>query len=142
MNKKLVEDFLYKDITYQIRGACFEVWKEFGGAFKESIIEKALVSSLRGRGLKIENQKIINIYYKKEKVGAYVPDIIVNDSILIEMKCKPFLTKEDEKQFWFYLKGSKYKLGLLINFGPKNLDIVRRVYDKARFQRESAQLSA
>lgn len=138
MNKRLVGDFLYKDITYQIRGACFEVWKEFGGAFKESVIRKALIKVLQEKGLEVEDQKRINIYFKDEKVGVYVPDMIINGSILIEIKCKPFLIQEDERQFWFYLKGSTYKLGLLINFGPKKLDIRRRIYDKARFQRNSA----
>ncbi|MBP9686775.1 MAG: hypothetical protein KBD66_03170 [Candidatus Doudnabacteria bacterium] len=44
------------------------------------------------------------------------------------------MTSEDRRQFWFYLKGSEYKLGLLINFGPKKLEIFRRIYDKARIE--------
>ncbi|MDD5222742.1 MAG: GxxExxY protein [bacterium] len=128
-NKK---DFLYEKETYEIRGACFAVWKEFAGAFKESIVDKALIKELRDRGLKVENQKRIDVYFKGEKVGTYIPDQIVNEKILIELKCKPFLAKEDERQFWYYLKASKYKLGLLINFGPKKLDIKRRIYDQAR----------
>ena len=74
----------------------------------------------------------MDVYFKGEKVGTYIPDQIVNEEILIEIKCKPFLTKEDEKQFWHYLKASEYKLGLLVNFGPKKLDIKRRIYDQAR----------
>jgi len=126
-NKK----FLYSDITYKIRGACFKVWKQFRGAFKEKIIENALMTELENYGLKIETQKRIPISYKGKKVGVYVPDAIVNDKVLIELKSKPRLTKEDQKQFWLYLKGSKYKLGLLINFG-KQLEIKRKVYDTAR----------
>ena len=61
-----------------------------------------------------------------------IPDQIVNDIILIEIKCKPFLSREDERQFWHYLKGTDYKLGMLINFGSKKLEIKRRIYDKAR----------
>jgi len=62
-----------------------------------------------------------------------VPDLIINDSILIELKAKPRLLKEDEKQFWYYLKGTDYKLGFLINFGaPDGVEIVRKVYDSAR----------
>jgi len=61
--------------------------------------------------LKVERQKRINIYYDNKKVGVYVPDIVVNDKILIELKRKAFITKEDEKKFWHYLKGSDYKLG-------------------------------
>lgn len=125
-------ELLYGKETYEIRGACFWVWKEFGGSFKESVVQKALLVELKHRGLVAECQKRITLYYRGEKIGVYIPDIIVNGTILIELKCKPFLTKEDEKQFWRYLKGSEYKLGMLINFGAKGLQIKRRIFDKAR----------
>lgn len=132
MATKKGEKLLYEDLTYQIRGACFNVWKEFGGAFKEKVVDRALTEELKGRGLEVESQKAIDIYYKGKKIAIYTPDKIVNNSILLEIKCKPFLTKEDERQFWYYLKGSNYRLGLLINFGSKKLEIKRRIYDKAR----------
>lgn len=126
------ENFLYKDITYQIRGACFDVWKKFGGAFKERVIDNALTIALQKRGLVVENQKRIEVYFENKKVGYYVPDKIINDKIILEIKCKPYITKEDKNQFWLYFKSSKYKIGLLINFGSRNLEIERRIYDKAR----------
>lgn len=140
MVTKKGEKILYEGTTYQIRGACFKIWKEFGGAFKERIIDNALEEELKSRGLSSESQKRIDIYYNNKKVGAYVPDKVINDSIILEIKCKPFLTKEDKHQFWHYLKCSKYKLGFLINFGSKKLEIKRRIYDKARkeYPRHSA----
>ena len=126
------DKLLYRQESYLIRGACFEVYKHFGGAFKESIIDKALRVSLKERKLQIETQKRIDIYFKDEKVGTYIPDIVVNDKIIIELKCKPFLTKEDIDQFWKYLKGSQFKLGFLVNFSPNKLEIKRIVYDTAR----------
>ena len=96
------------------------------------MVDRALSLALENEGLKVENQKCINIYYDNVKIGTYTPDKIINDSILIEVKCKPCLIKEDERQFWLYLKGSEYKLGLLINFGSEKLEIKRRIYDKAR----------
>jgi len=132
MVTKSGEELLYEKESFLIRGACFDLYKEFGGAFKESVINKALVLEFKTRDLKIENQKRIEIKHRNEKVGTYVPDIIVGDKILVELKVKPFLTKEDEKQFWYYLRGSKYKLGFLINFGTHKLEIKRRIYDKAR----------
>lgn len=134
----MVEKLLYEKETYLIRGACFEVWNEFGGAFKEKIIEKALQIALKEKKLNIETQKRINIYFKDKKVGIYIPDIIVNNKIIIELKCKPFMSKGDIDQFWKYLRGSKYKLGLLINFSPKGLIIKRIVYDTAREKNASA----
>lgn len=127
-----VSDFLYEEESYKIRGACFEVYNEFGGAFKECIIDKALTIALEEKGLQIENQKRIDIYYKKQKVGTYIPDKIVNDIIILELKSKPFLLKADLDQFWKYLQGSSYKLGFLINFSPDKLDIRRVVYDTKR----------
>lgn len=122
---------LYEKESYEIRGACFKVWKEFGSAYKESIVDKALTIELRSRKLTIEEQKRINVYYNGQKVGTYVPDKVVNNIIIIELKSKPFLTLGDIKQFWRYLKGSNYKLGFLVNFGNK-LEIKRVVYDAAR----------
>jgi GxxExxY protein len=133
-------DYLYQDITYDIRGACFWVWKEFGGAFKEKIVENALALELGKRNRSVERQKRINIYYLKEKVGTYIPDMIVDSTVLVELKCKPMLVKQDMQQFWTYLKGSDCKLGLLINFGRK-LEIERRVYDEARQKRDQRSIT-
>jgi len=131
-DKKKIKDFLYEKESYLIIEACREVWKEFGGAFKEKIVDNALTVALQNKGLTVENQKRINIYFKGVKVGTYTPDKIINKVILIELKCKPFLTREDEKQFWYYLRSSNYKLGFLINFSPVKLEFKRRIYDRAR----------
>ena len=126
-----MEKLLYEKESYEIRGACFWVRKEFGSAFKESVVDNAITEELKKRGLHVESQKRIDIYYQGKKVGTYIPDKVINNAIIIEMKAKPFLTKQDIKQFWHYLKGTNYKLGFLINFGNR-LEIKRVVYDKAR----------
>lgn len=119
---------LYENESYKIRGACFKVYNSLGGGIKEKIIERALVHELKSQKINISNQSKIDIFYNNEKIGAYIPDVIVEDKIIIELKSKPFITKEDEKQFWGYLKGSKYQLGFLINFGPQKLIIKRFIY--------------
>lgn len=138
---RLNPNLLYEKDTFKIREACREVWKEFGGIFKEKIVDRALTLALINKGLKVDSQKRIDIYFLKKKIGTYIPDKIINDRILIEVKCKPFLTKEDERQFWYYIKASPYKVGILVNFGSRGLEFIRRVYDKARekeFRRKSA----
>ncbi len=80
----------------------------------------------------MENQKRIDIYYKNKKVGVYIPDKIIDDKVLLEVKCKPILSKKDEEQFWKYLKGTEYRLGLLINFGANNLEIKRIICDQVK----------
>lgn len=122
---------IYEKESYEIHGACFWIWKEFGSGFKESIVDRALTIELKNRGLNVEDQKRVTIYYNNEKVGTYIPDKIINNAILLEVKCKPFLHRQDMEQFWHYLKATTYKLGFLVNFGNK-LQIKRVVYDTAR----------
>lgn len=57
---------------------------------------------------------------------------MVDNKIIVEIKVKPVLIQEDKKQFWYYLRGSYYRLGFLVNFGTKKLEVVRRIYDLAR----------
>ncbi len=132
MAKQKIGDFLYEKESYEVRGALFAVWKTFHGMFKESVVERALIHELTKRGLEVDSQKRIPIFYDDKKVGTYVPDLVVNGKILIELKVKPMLTREDDRQFWYYLRGSSYRLGFLVNFGSKKLEIKRRIYDKSR----------
>lgn len=130
---KRTTQLLYEKESYLIQGAFFEVYKRLRNNYKESVIHNALFQELNARGLKVEKNKAIVVLYRGQKVGTYIPDLVVNDAILIEIKCKPFLHKEDIKQFWYYLKGSDYKVGYLVNFGkPDGVEFIRRVYDTAR----------
>ena len=106
---------LYKDISYIIQGGAFEVYKQFRNRHKEVVYLRALIIYLKNKGLNIDKEKQIPIYFQGKKVGTYIPDIVVNDCIFIELKCKPYITNDDIKQFWYYLKVSNYKVGYLIN---------------------------
>src|SRR3989344_3514797 len=133
------EDFLYEDLTYKIRGAAFTVRRELGLGHKESVYHYALASEFKKLGLVFDSQKTLPVLYNGEKVGSYVPDFIVKNKILIELKSLPEIGRPQQEQVWSYLKGSQYKLALLINFGSKDVEIKRLIYDKAR-QRNSAQV--
>ena len=130
MKKNKIPDFLYEEESYKIRGACFNVYNTLGGGIREKIIERALTKELLSQGMTVGNQTRINIVYKNEKIGVYIPDLVVDNKIIIEIKSKPFITKEDKKQFWSYLRGSKYKLGFLIGFTSQKLIIERLVHTK------------
>ena len=125
-------DLLYPELSYLIVGACQDVWKELGPAFKESVYQEALIRELSTRQIAFVSQCRVPVLYKGERVGVYVPDFIIDDKILIEIKHVPFLTVKEKKQCWYYLKGTQYRLLLLINFGGKELEVARRIYDKAR----------
>jgi GxxExxY protein len=127
------EKFLYKKESYIIQGGAFEIYKKFRNRHKEKVYQRAYYFYLKDKGLKVEKEKQIPIYFNNKKVGIYNPDLVISDIIFIELKCKPMITKDDIKQFWYYLKCSNYKVGYLINFGsPNGVQIIRRVYDTAR----------
>lgn len=127
-----MEDFLYADLTYKIRGSIFIVWRELGCVFKESIYQKALAKQFDTAELNYIREPSIPIYFLGEKVGIYRPDFVVEDKVIIEIKVLPNLTLREEKQLWYYLKGTNYKIALLVNFGSPKLQIKRWIYDKAR----------
>lgn len=130
---------IYPSESYMIRGACFIIYKKFRNTQKESVYQKALVEELKSKGLNVEREKQLPVYHLGIKVGTYAPDLLVNDAIILELKAKPFLHKDDVQQFWHYLKNSEFKLGFLINFGePNGVKIIRRVYEQARILRSSA----
>lgn len=129
----MVTELLYKEESYIIQGGAFEVYKEFRDRHKEVAYLRALIAYLEDHGLQTNRERQIPIYFQGKKVGSYVPDIIVNNKILVEIKCKPNITKQDIGQFWGYLKSTDYKVGYLLNFGaPQGVQIIRRVYDTAR----------
>lgn len=132
-NRETDAKLLYKEESYLIQGGAFEVYKQFRNRHKEIVYSRALIAYLQNKGLEIEKEKQIPIYFQGKKVGIYIPDIVVNGSVFIELKCKPNIVTDDIKQFWYYLKCSDYKVGYLINFGATNgVQIVRRIYDTAR----------
>lgn len=120
---------LYEEESYIIRGGCFEVYRQFRNRHKEKVYNKALTTYLKKHGLSVEQEKQIPIYFDTVKVGVYIPDIVVNGKLFIELKCKPSISQEDKAQFWHYLKITSLRLGFLVNFGFENgVEIVRRVY--------------
>ena len=124
---------LYEQESYIIRGAAFDIYKQFKNSHKEKIYRDSLFFGLQNKGLRVNKEKRIDIFYENKKVGTYVPDMVIEDKIFIELKANPVVLKSDIEQFWHYLKSSNYKLGFLINFGaPKGVQIIRRIYDTAR----------
>lgn len=99
MGNKKVQGFLYGKESYLIRGACYEVWDALRGVFKEKAIEVALKKEMASRGLRVETQKRIPLLYKGEIIGNYAPDFIVEDKIIVELKAKPYVSQQDERQF-------------------------------------------
>lgn len=116
-------------ISYKVIGCAFEVYKVLGPGLLESIYEKALMKELELQGLHAENQVPININYKGTELGdGYRLDILVDDYLVLELKSVDELSPVHFKQLQTYLKLTKKKVGLLINFNEKDLmDGIHRV---------------
>ena len=125
-------DYLYKDLTYNMRGAFYEVYNTLGPGFKEDIYHRALAKEFRARELPYTEQTRLSIRYKDEVVGIYQPDFIVDNKIIVEIKSLIQMPSVFEMQLFYYLKGTDYRLGFLVNFGGNKLDIRRRIFDTAR----------
>lgn len=124
---------LYEKESYDIRGVIYNIYKIYRNYHKEGVYHNSMYDDLTLMGYQVEKNKRIYIYHNNKKVGTYVPDLVIDNIIIIELKCKPRLTMEDRKQFWHYLKSTDYKLGFLVNFGnPNGVEIERKVFDLKR----------
>jgi len=117
----------YDDITHAIIGAFYDVYNVLGPGFLENVYENALLIELNDRGLKAHSQCPVKVQYKGQTVGEYIADIIVEDSIICEIKAIQKLRPEHEAQLLNYLKATGIKIGLLLNFGPKP-QVKRRIF--------------
>ena len=117
---------LEEDLSYQIRGAVFEVSRHLGHGFLEKVYERALSRELRSRGLRVAIQVSLVVRYKGKDVGWYYADMIVEDRILLELKSQA-RTKNDEAQLLNYLKASGLRVGMLINFVCPKAQIKRLI---------------
>jgi len=118
-------NIIYPDLFYEIMGAIFEVHKQLGPGFLESIYEKALIEELSIRGMKVETQKFIELSYKNKKVGTHRLDLIVEDKVVVELKTVERFSVHHKAQLTSYLKASGYKLGILVNFSKSKVEYGR-----------------
>jgi len=117
-----MSEYLYSDITKEIIAAAMEVHTALGPGMLESAYEECLMYELQSRGLKVEKQVPIPIVYKEVKLDCgYRLDILVNKSIIVELKVVDAINEVHEAQVLTYLKFSGCKVGLLINFNVKSL---------------------
>lgn len=123
---------LYKELAYQVVGAFYEVYNTLGPGFKESVYHNALAIEFTLRKIPFETNKKLSIKYKEQKAGIYEPDFVIDNKILVEIKAVPKMPRVYEKQLYYYLKGTEYKLGYLVNFGADKLEIERRIYERIR----------
>ena len=123
----MAEKILYKELSYKLVGCFYKVYNTLGPGHKEDIYHKALKIEFEEVGIKYISQKRLKIRYNDKEIGFYQPDFIIEDKIILEIKSVLLVPKVFEKQLYYYLKGSSYRLGFLVNFGSEKIDIMRRI---------------
>ncbi len=129
MDKQELEELSQlNDVSHTIIGAAIEVHRHLGPGLLENIYEQALVHELRLRGLAVKQQLVLPVYYKDIVIQGQRLDLLVEDKIVVEAKAVEQIVQEHKAQLLSYLKSTRLKLGLLINFHePKLVDGVVRM---------------
>jgi GxxExxY protein len=127
-------ELLEKELSYKIQGCVFDVSNKYGKGLKEIIYQKALEEELDREGISFESQRRINIYsFDSGKIlGTYIPDFLIGNKVILEIKASNFTTKQDLEQQRSYLRVSEYEIGYLVNFCTEKLYIKRSIYTNDR----------
>ncbi|MEE8568543.1 MAG: GxxExxY protein [Anaerolineales bacterium] len=114
-------------LTHQIIGAAMEVHRILGPGFLESIYQAALEFELQARGLHADSQRTLNVKYKDRIIGRFKADLVVEEKVIVELKAASDISTSFEAQLLNYLRATGIRVGLLLNFGAKSLQIRRRI---------------
>ncbi len=108
-----------QSLTQQIIGIFYAVYNELGSGFLEAVYEKALLIALREAGLAARKQVQIDVWFHSQKVGEFRGDVLVCETVLLELKAVNALDEQHEAQLLNYLRATNIEIGLLLDFGPK-----------------------
>jgi GxxExxY protein len=121
-------DGAMNELTHNVIGAAYSVYQELGPGLDEGLYESAMSRELQLRGVPFSRQMIFDVHYKGEKIGEKRIDFLVADKLIVELKAVESLTPLHKAQVLTYLKITKRKLGLLINFNSGILkDGIKRI---------------
>ncbi len=110
------------EVTHEIISACFEVSKELGRGFLESVYQHALALVLREKGMSVVTEAPVRVLFHGQCVGNFYADLLVEDKVIVELKVAKELIPEHQAQLINYLNASNLDVGLLVNFGPPKVD--------------------
>ncbi len=120
---------LYEDLSFKLQGIFFTIRNELGSGYKEKIYQKAFENYLRKAGLSFQKEFPIKVYSSTgEFLGLYKPDFLVEDKIIIDIKAKRFLSKQEVAIACDYLRNSEYEVAYLVNFGSKRFYFKRIIF--------------
>ncbi|MBI3741757.1 MAG: GxxExxY protein [Chloroflexi bacterium] len=120
-------EFIHGELTRQVIGAAFEVWKVLGYGFLEKVYENSLAEEFKRSGIVFQQQFAIDVMYKSVLVGAYIADLFVDRKVIVEIKTEKEYNAKHEAQLLNYLKATGIRVGLLLNFGEKRCEHKRLI---------------
>jgi GxxExxY protein len=123
----------HRELTDEIIGTFYEVYNELGHGFIESVYENSLGIALREKGHEVLQQIAIPVWFRKKKVGDFDADLLVDRSVILELKSARAIDSAHVAQLLHYLRATEIEVGLLLNFGPKP-EFRRMAFDNARKQ--------
>ena len=124
--------FLFKQECFDIIGACMELHRELGKGYSEAVYQQTLGIVFEEKGIPAEREVLLPIYFHGRKLEKiYKADFLVFGEIILELKAVSDLLPEHRAQLINYLKITKKKVGLLVNFAKPSLQFERLVYDEA-----------
>ena len=118
-------ELVHADISEVIIRCCFEVMKELGPGFLETVYKNALFIAMKESGLTVLVEQSFEVFFRNRKIGKYIADLIVENLIVVELKCCKTLLSEHQAQVINYLKASQLPVGFLVNFGNQKLEYKR-----------------
>lgn len=120
------ENYLpHSDLTGAILSCCFEMMKELGPGFQERVYKNALLIAMKEKGLQVEIEKSFEVVFRGNIIGRYSADLVIENTVIVELKCCESLIKEHQAQLFNYLRVSQIPIGLLINFRRRKLEYQR-----------------
>jgi GxxExxY protein len=112
-------DLKHKELTYKIIGVFYDVYNELGHGFLESVYQRSLGLALESAGLAVRSHVKIPVWFRGQRVGIFEGDLLVEDSLLLELKTVRCLDLSHQAQLLNYLRATDIEVGLLLNFGVK-----------------------
>ena len=118
---KTEKELPHAELTSVILGCCFEVMNELGPGFQEKVYKNALLIAMRQKGLAVEVERPYELFRGKI-IGRYFADLVVDQTVIVELKSCESLISEHQAQLFNYLKVSGLPIGLLVNFRSRKLE--------------------
>jgi GxxExxY protein len=117
-----------EDVTYKVIGCAQKVHAALGPGFPEVVYHKALCLALVRAKVPFENEKTFEVAYEGVICGEFRADLLVSGQVVVELKALAALNGDHMAQVLAYLKASRLKVGLLLNFGRRSLEVKRAVF--------------